>query len=270
MVGLPIGGRRTIKFSTDVEDQYFDRIQDPGELQIALLEPASNDEEGGDRPGTPRSVGAILNVVRSSPSNGAIRVQVQPSKNAKVGDAIKLRATLSSPEKTLSEIFFVKITEPAGDGKRKEKETQPDTRLGLPKLGMVYKDAGPGKVTWDQLEDQGIEMSHEDVVHPYIEEDALHTVYINMNSTALLSYRTKLTKEETLEVAEKRYVSAVYFHTLFLYTITRNRKYLFRRENDDTQESVEVTEYISDLFKTFYAQFLLNFDTTELIAALES
>lgn len=270
MVGLPMGGRRTIKFSTDVEDQYFDRIQDPGELQIALLEPAPNDEEGGDQPGIPRSVGAIMNVVRSSPSNGAIRVQVQPNKNAKVGDAIKLSASLSSPEKTLSEVFLVKITEPAGNGKRKEKDIQPDTRLGLPSLEMVYKDARPGKVTWDQLEDQGIEMSHEDVVHPYIEEDALHTVYINMNSTALLSYRTKLTKEATLEVAEKRYVSAVYFHTLFLYTITRNRKYQFRREDGDTEESVEVTDYISDLFKTFYAQFLLNFDTTELITALES
>lgn len=52
--------------------------------------------------------------------------------------------------------------------------------------------------------------------------------------------------------------------------ITRNRKYQFRREDGDTEESVEVTDYISDLFKTFYAQFLLNFDTTELITALES
>lgn len=270
MVGLSLRGRRTIQFSTDVEDHYFDRIQDPGELQIGLLEPGPNDGQGGDEPGIPRSVATILNVVRSSPSNGKIRVQVQPSKDAKVGDVIKLRASLSSPEKSLSEVFFVKITEPAKDSKRKAKEIQPDTRLGLPKLQMVYKDARGGTLTWDQLEAQGISMSHEDVVHPFIEKDALHTVYINMNSTALLSYRTKLTKEETLEVAEKRYVSAVYFHTLFLYTITRNRKYQLSREDGEMNESVEVTDYISDLFKTFYAQFLLNFDTVELIAALEA
>lgn len=270
MVGLPLRGRRTIQFSTDVEDHYFDRIQDPGELQIGLLEPGPNDGQGGDKPGIPRSVATILNVVRSSPSKGKIRVQVRPSKDAKVGDVIKLRASLSSPEKLLSAVFFVKVTEPAQDNKRKAKEVQPDTSLGLPSLQMVYKDARPEKLTWDQLEAQGIPMSHEDVVHPLIEKDALHTVYINMNSTALLSYRTKLTKEETLEVAEKRYVSAVYFHTLFLYTITKNRKYQFRRENGEMDEPVEVTDYISDLFKTFYAQFLLNFDTQELIAALEA
>lgn len=60
MVGLPLRGRRTIQFSTDVEDHYFDRIQDPGELQIGLLEPGPNDGQGGDEPGIPRSVATIL------------------------------------------------------------------------------------------------------------------------------------------------------------------------------------------------------------------
>ena len=46
MVSLPIGGERTIKFSTDVEDQYFDRVSDPGELQIGLLDLAPNEQKG--------------------------------------------------------------------------------------------------------------------------------------------------------------------------------------------------------------------------------
>ena len=70
---------------------------------------------------------------------------------------------------------------------------------------------------------------------------------------------------------EKRYVSAVYFHTLFLYTITRNRKYgVVRQSANKADQSIEVTDYIADIFSTFYAQFLLNFDTQELIAALEA
>ena len=50
-----------------------------------------------------------------------------------------------------------------------------------------------------------------------------------------------------------------------------NRKYLIQREAEDTDSvSVEITEYISDLFTNAYAQFLLSFDTQELISALEA
>ena len=42
MVQIPLGGKRTIRFSTDVEDQYFDRINDPGDLQIGLMNFAPN------------------------------------------------------------------------------------------------------------------------------------------------------------------------------------------------------------------------------------
>lgn len=46
-VSLPKGGERAIKFSTDVEDQYFDRVEDPGGLQIGLLDLRPNDRDGG-------------------------------------------------------------------------------------------------------------------------------------------------------------------------------------------------------------------------------
>lgn len=92
-----------------------------------------------------------------------------------------------------------------------------------------------------------------------------------MDSSALLNYRSALKTEDAITVAEKRYLSAVYFHTLFLFAITKNRKYQIQREeNEMGSESVEVTEYISDLFTNAYAQFLLNFDTQELISALEA
>ena len=60
MVQVPFGGERTIRFSTDVEDQYFDRVHDVGELQIGLLEPTPNQTEGGDRPGQPRNVETVI------------------------------------------------------------------------------------------------------------------------------------------------------------------------------------------------------------------
>ena len=272
MVQVPLGGERTIRFSTDVEDQYFDRVQDAGELQIGLLEVASNDTGGGNRPGEPTSVETVLNVVKSSPRDGNIRVVVKPTESVKVGDAIKLQATLSSPERSLEQVFMVRIGEPDKKTNDPKKGDQPDKRLGLPQLYMVYKDESRGKPTWDSLEGTGISMNHDVVVYPLVEGDTLSTVYINMDSNALLSHRSKLTKEEAIATAEKRYVSAVYFHTLFLYTITKNRKFgiVQQKEEEAVEESVEVTDYISDLFGTFYAQFLLNFDTQELIAALEA
>ena len=269
MVSLPIGGERTVKFLTDVEDQYFDRIDDPGELQIGLLDLAPNEQGGGDQPGLPKEIDTILNVTKSSPHNGTIHVLVKPTQEVKVGDAIKLRASLSGPDKQRDQIFMVKISAPGKKPKEPKKGDQPDNRLGLPRLYMVYKEPHKGGPTWDDL--NSIHMDHDVVVYPLVDDESLSAVYINMDSNVWLSHRAKLVKEEAITVAEKRYVSAVYFHTLFLYTITKNRKYsIVGQREPEGERSVEITEYIADLFQTFYAQFLLNFDTQELVAALDA
>ena len=51
VVAIPIGGEKTILFDTDVENNYFDRIEEPGELKIAVLDFKTNETEGGDAPG---------------------------------------------------------------------------------------------------------------------------------------------------------------------------------------------------------------------------
>lgn len=270
MVKLPIGGERIVKFSTDVEDQYFDRVENPGDLQIGLPDSASNDQDGGDQPGLPKMVDTILDVTKSSPHNGSIRVLLKPTKEVNIGDTIRLRASLSSPDKPLDQVFMVHISEPERHRKDPKDGDQPDHRLGLPKLHMVYKNSHLGEVTWEKLEESSISMDHDVVVYPFVDGESLSAVYINMDSTVWLSYRAKLAKEDAITVAERRYVSAVYFHTLFLYTITKNRKYTLSQRDQEQTKDVEVTEYIADLFGTFYAQFLLNFDTQELIAVLDT
>ena len=273
MIQVPLGGERTIRFLTDVENQYFDRVQDAGELLIGLLEFAPNETYGGDQPGQPKAIEAVLNVVKSSPRDGMIQVLVKPTEKVKVGDTIKLQASLSSPERTLEQIFIVRIATPEKKKSDPQKGQKPENRLGLPKPCLVYKNESRGKLTWDALENKGIQMDHNVVVYPLVENDKLSEIYINMDSTAILSHRAKLNKEKTITTADNRYFSAVYFHTLFLYSITKNRKYEISQQNmetgSSTSTSVEVTDYISDLFKTFYAQFLLNFDPQELIAAPE-
>ena len=34
---IPLGGMRSVRFLTDVEDQYFDRTHEPGDLQLSML-----------------------------------------------------------------------------------------------------------------------------------------------------------------------------------------------------------------------------------------
>lgn len=273
MVALPLGGERTVRFLTDVEDQYFDRSHEPGELQIGLLKLAPNETEGGDQPGYPREIETVLNVIKSSPRKGKIHVHMEPTKEIKVGDTIRLQASLTSPSKQLDQVFLVKIADPEKKPNEPKKKDVPDRQLGLPQPVRVYKDNGRGSTTWDDLEAQGIPMNYNNVVYLDAEGDALNTVYINMDSQVLFSHRTKLSVEETIKLAENRYFSAVYYHSLFLYTITKNRKYgIIQQEegkNGEEDDNIDLTEYISDLFKTYYAQFLLGFDTQELISALE-
>jgi hypothetical protein len=178
---------------------------------------------------------------------------------------------LSAPGGQLEQIFMVKISDPEKKAKDPKPEDEPDRRLGLPKPVMAYKEAGRGGVTWEELESRGIQMDHDVVVCPFLDSDSLSDICINMDSSALLTYRAKLSNEEAIAVADKRYVSAVYFHTLFLYAITKNRKYeIVKRDAEGQEHSIELTDYVADLFKSFYAQFLLNFDTQELISALEA
>ena len=140
MVQIPLGGKRTIKFSTDVEDQYFDRVSDPGELSIALVQ-AGTSGSGGTSPTLPNDVSDIFNIVKSSPKTGTIRLGLEPTKDVQVGDAAMISATLSGPEGPFQERVLIKIVDRA-----KAKKPDPmgvddsDQELGLPRLVRVYKD----------------------------------------------------------------------------------------------------------------------------------
>ena len=270
MVQIPLGGNRTIKFSTDVENQYFDRISDPGELSVGLLQFDASGRGGSRRP-LPSRVDDLFNLVKSSPNRGTIRLGLNPTTDVQVGDAITISAKLTGPGGDFQENILVKITDPQKARKpAPQGPEESDPNLGLPKLVRVYKDKKKGDLTWDDLESQGVDMDHDIVVHPEIDDDVLTKIYVNMQSGVFLKHRASLKSQEAIEVAEKRYISSVYFHTLFLYTITQNRKYRLKRDADDRHaEDVSVPDYLKDLFRNHYAEFLLTFEMDQLITALE-
>ena len=71
-----------------------------------------------------------------------------------------------------------------------------------------------------------------------------------------------------MQLADQKYIAPVYFHTLFLYTITKNLKYKFAQEEDTGDSDVELDDYLKDLFESHYAEFLLNFSTADGVLQL--
>ncbi len=271
VVAVPLNGERTLNFDTDVENQYFDRAEDPGDMEIAVMTYTPNQASGGTARGSVNDISAVMKVARQSPRNGTIKVVMKPNADVNVGDEIQIKVDLKHPGPDFTQILRVKIAEP----RKENNSTTPvpeEESIGLPKLVRVYQSVPEGQetlVTWDQLGEQGIDFNHEAVMYPMIIEEILETIYINMDSSVLKAYKGKIRSEEQHVVADRRYISSIYFHTLFLYTISKKRGYTIARSTDDGEPTdIDLTDYLKDMFSSHYAAFLLNFGMSELMDAL--
>ena len=272
-VAIPIDGEKTIYFDTDVEDHYFDRIEEPGELKIALLDFKTNETEGGNAPGQIDQIEDVFNVRKSSPQEGTIKLHLNPQKNARIGDAARIKASLSDPSGEFhSEIFWVKISDPEAPklpSKKIEKVETPN--IGLPELILAYQEKKENAVTWDAVElATSKEMDHSTIMYPMTSGEKLEKIYINMDSTVLKNFKSKTRNlnDEQLQLADQKYIAPVYFHTLFLYTITKNLKYEFMQEGDTGNSNIGLDDYLINLFSSHYAEFLLNFSTSDGVLQL--
>ncbi|MGD2090584.1 MAG: hypothetical protein PVH61_30710 [Candidatus Aminicenantes bacterium] len=114
VLGIPLGGERTIQFDSDVENQYFVRVEYPGELKIALVNYKHNEdievEEGSSASRKIEEIEDAFDVVKKSPNQGTIKVILTPTKNIKVGDMVKIKATLTNPGNDFNQVFLYTIT----------------------------------------------------------------------------------------------------------------------------------------------------------------
>lgn len=272
IIKIPLGGEKTIKFKSDVENEYFVRVEEPGELKVGLLNHTNNETEGGIKPGIPKKLEDLFYVQKSNPQDGTIKIVLAPTEEVNVGDTVEIKATLTSPGQDFDQIFLVKIVEKEKQKeKTKQKEDEEESKIGLPDLILVYKEAKEGeeRKTWADLDEAGISMSYETIVHPFAEADVLQAIYVNMDSKVLKDYKSTLKSAEQFEAAEKRYYTSVYFHTLFLFTISKNKKYSMKKEEGEQVKDVDLVEYVKDIFESYYAQFLLNFGMSDLVQSLE-
>ncbi len=135
-INIPRGAEKSILFDTDVENHYFDRVEEPGELQIALATYKPNESDGGNSNGAPKGIEELFNINKSSPKDGRIRISLNPKVQVRVGDEIELKVTLTAPGEDLEEIFWAKITEPEAKKEIIKKEEN-DKSLGLPEFTLI-------------------------------------------------------------------------------------------------------------------------------------
>ena len=263
MISIPKDGEKIIKFDTDVENEYFDRTEEPGDLEIALLDAKSDVSTGGDKAGNDTAIGSLLNITKSSPNQGTIKLAFNPTKEMNVGDEVQIKVTLKGAGENFEELLLIKVKDKEAPKTEAPKEEETYDNIGLPELIRIKEEQ------WSGLETAGIEMGYNTVMYPVGEGNTLEKIYINLDSKVFLSYRAKLKSETQVQVAEKRYLASVYFHTLFLYMITKKRNYKLQLTKDGNDEEVTVDEYIRDVFDSYYSDFLLNFGMEQLINSLD-
>jgi hypothetical protein len=263
VIAIPKDGEKVIKFDTDVENEYFDRSEEAGDLEIALLNAKGNETAEGDKPGNQKEISSLLNITKSSPNNGTIRLAFNPTEEMQVGDEVQLKISLIGAGKVFEELLWIKVKEKDAPPNQTPKEQDSYDNIGLPELIRIKEEK------WQELEAAGIEMSYDTVMYPIAEGNVLEKIYINLDSKVFLSYRSKLKSEDQIQIAEKRYLAAVYFHTLFLYMITKRRNYRLSVTKEGNEEEVTVDDYIRDVFDSYYSDFLLNFGMEQLINSLE-
>jgi len=264
---IPLNGEKTIRFSTDCENEYFDRTDEPGELKIGVLKIKPTETKGGNAAGTPKEITEIFNVNTSSPNKGTIRINLNPTDELKVGDAVQLKVSLTAPTGDFDEIFWVKIANPQKPKEKIPKPEEDNEPLGLPQMKFAYKEKNEDAldaVTWEDVElATGMPMEYKTVMIPEAEGDNLNQIFVNMDSNVLKSFKSKNKNpnEEQIAVSNKKYCTAVYFHTLFLYTISKSRGYTVqqKREGQNGVEDIDLGEYLKDLFENNYSSFILNF-----------
>lgn len=268
-VNIPRGTEKTLRFDTDVENHYFDRIDEPGELKIALVSYKTNDLTGGRQAGVAETIQDVFNIHNSSPHEGTIRVSLSPQATVQVGDEIQMKVSLTGPGQDFEDTFWARITEPEKPKEDTPKKEPEQSLLGLPEFVLLHKEKKDNKsISWEEFEQaMSEEMKYETVMFPDAKGDTLTKIYINMDSHVLKNFisKHKNPNEEQILLSERKYISAVYFHTLFLYTITKNRGYQIAKSVDGKTESepIDLATYLKDIFDNYYSTFILNFGGME-------
>jgi len=188
------GERFRVQYSTDVENRYFTRDNDPGTFNLIM-------EDG-------KEVDAVVNLW-----DGYATVNVEIPSSAKSGDVLKFTSFVNdvSQVEPFVEDFYVKVINPKPTKGKKGKRKPPmSSQLALPNvIEVTQNDWGPHRFN----EDSGMRVVDNG-------EDG-YDFFINMANKYLL-HELKLARSDEVELIKARYK---YTHVLFaLSTLNETRE----------------------------------------------
>ncbi|WP_372815912.1 hypothetical protein [Psychrobacter sp.] len=262
---IPLNKNGYVDIKTDVNDDYLFRSSDAGELNIDILQKSSLNgatSNGGRK--TESTTAKSITVNRSGPSNGNIRLDIKPTEEAKAGDEVDIKVSLSSPSEEFTCRFTVRVDEkivpPRNTGENKNNKF-PNPPIPI-KVYENLQDENEGK-SWDDYNWDG-----NDVVKVIGSSDdntsLIDAIAINMDSYVLKDFmnKNKYIKENDIERIANKYFQLMYTHSLGLYSICTKMQDSQRNksvEEDRSYDIQQVDDFISSLVKP-YASFLLYMD----------
>jgi len=279
---IPPGESRTVRFQTDVEDEYFSRSGEPGSLKFALVQyrkgasgRGSESEPKSTKGRTrPVEVNDVVDIERVGPDKGEIRLSIKPKGTLKVGDSVELLATMTGELTDLTELFWVRIIEPRSARRQEGEADLP----GLPNVILVGRSRCEGdgvSVSWDEAFARGCQRNFDEsvVVYPLMADGRVDAVFINMDSAVLERMRTERRgeSEEQYRILTNQYIASMYLHTIVVCGGMSGAGYTMRKpdaEQKGAQSEVDLSDFVTDLFSGGYADFLLRFGSRSLLDAL--
>ena len=264
--GIPLNQSGHVDIKTDVENDYLFRSSDAGELNIEILQKIRVGDEKATSNGKVESDAVQrIKVNRSGPSDGNIRLNINPTEDAKVGDEIEVSVSLTSPSETFTCQFHVRIDEnitPPKDRLEKPSNQYPDP----PAARKAYETPknNNNDLAWDN---EQLSWSGSDIVKIISGGDEskllVEAIVVNMDSYVLKEFinKNKYTEEKDIQRISTKYFQLIYTHSLGLYSIcTKMQNETTDSENkNEVFDIQQVDDFISRVIKS-YSSFLLYID----------
>ncbi len=224
--------------------------------------------EAASEQGKPNKVEDFFEVNQSGPSDGSIKLTLKPREELGVGGEIALNAKLTSPDGDMESIFYVKIIDPQKqENKNVEKEPE---KPELPQLIKISKDKDSDEwkqdngQTWNEVEG----WSEQSIIHVIPaeegEEKIVSAIAVNMDSYSLQKYLSKnnAKSEKDIDYLKNQYISKIYLHGLFLYSILDKLKMQKNSEDKCLNENQSSEDLLAQIFKN-YSDVLIHLDTNK-------
>lgn len=257
---IPVNAKGNVIIDTDVDNDYFFRPNDPGKLQVQVLRKLNITDEPLVDMTQPnpyaKTISDILTVSTEGPTNGKIKLIINPTEKAKVGDEVEVVATLTDAGgRKFQCMFDVKVDEQISKPKATEKApTETFPTLPTPKKAYEQTD-DENDLLWKSPE---LNWNGHDIVKVITSNDdksdlMVSGIIVNMDSFVLRNFisKNKITNEKDIIFTKDKYFLSVYLHSLFLFSIIQKMA-----KNDEKLDCFEIDEFVSSMIKP-YVNFLM-------------